>query len=50
MSPTRAEVPTRLKGVLTRRHASVGVAMVEAKPESFARQDVLKAELVEGYG
>ncbi|WKG13610.1 hypothetical protein QX204_34215 (plasmid) [Nocardia sp. PE-7] len=36
-----------LKGMLNRKYASVDVAMVEAKPESVQRQDVLEAELVE---
>lgn len=42
-----ADAYTALKGVLTRKYSSVDVAMVEAKPESLARQDVLEAELVE---
>ncbi|MFI6225364.1 hypothetical protein ACIBEH_32795 [Nocardia salmonicida] len=42
-----ADAYTVLKGVLTRRYASIDVAMVEAKPESTQRQDVLEAELVE---
>ncbi|MBB5913119.1 hypothetical protein BJY24_001986 [Nocardia transvalensis] len=36
-----------LKGVLARKYGSVDVVMVEAKPASLARQDVLEAELVE---
>ncbi|MFI7531445.1 hypothetical protein [Nocardia salmonicida] len=42
-----ADAYTALKGVLTRKYASVDVAMVEAKPDSLARQNVLEAELVE---
>lgn len=38
---------TGLRGVLTRKYASVDIAMVEARPESTARQEVLEAELVE---
>lgn len=42
-----ADAYKALKGVLSRKYSSVDVAMVEAKPESSARQDVLEAELVE---
>lgn len=42
-----ADAYTTLKGVLTRKYSTVDVTMVEARPESLARQDVLVAELVE---
>lgn len=42
-----ADAYKALKGVLSRKYGSVDVAMVEAKPESLARQDVLEAELVD---
>ncbi|MGW6119987.1 hypothetical protein ACWFRF_13155 [Nocardia sp. NPDC055165] len=42
-----ADAYAALKGVLIRKYAAIDVAMVEAKPDSAARQDVLEAELVE---
>jgi hypothetical protein len=42
-----ADAYQALKDLLTRKYRSVDVAMVEAKPESLARQEVLEAELVE---
>lgn len=42
-----ADAYTALKGVLTRKYPGVDVAVVETKPESPQRQDVLKAELVQ---
>lgn len=42
-----ADAYRSFKGLLARKYGSVDVAMVEAKPESLARQEVLEAELVE---
>ncbi|MBF6201888.1 hypothetical protein [Nocardia cyriacigeorgica] len=42
-----ADAYTTFKSVLARKYPGIDVAMVEAKPDSTARQDVLEAELIE---